>query len=58
MGARRSPADQRSEIEMSLAKFLADIEVAVTGRDFLLPGKSHESATEVAHLDLLEACGL
>jgi len=36
MGTRRSPADQRSEIEMSPAKFLADIEVAVTGRDIAL----------------------
>jgi len=33
MGAGRLPVNQRSEVEMSPAEFLAEIEVAVTDRE-------------------------
>ncbi len=36
-GAKRSSVDQCTEVEMSPAEFLADIEVAVTDRDGVVP---------------------
>ncbi len=36
-GAGRSPVNERSEVVMSPVEFLADVEVAVTDRDVVLP---------------------